>query len=66
LPRNLLFLSKYVLAKDESDFANGAELVRVVARGTEDETRRIAIRLNIRKVSANEEASLLKGGGRSD
>ena len=64
--RDLLFLPKYVVAKYESDFADGAELVGDVARGTEDETRGIVIRLNIRKVSANEEPSVLKGGRRGE
>ena len=63
---NLLFFPKYVVTKYESDFTDGAELVGVLARGTEDETRRIVIRMNIRKVSAKEEASILKRGRRGE
>ena len=59
---NLLFLSNYIVAKYESDFTDGAKLGGVVTRGTEDKTRRVVIRLNKRKVSAKEEAPVLKSG----
>src|SRR6266508_1617406 len=38
LPLKLLFLPNYIAAKYESDFADGAELVGIVTRGTEDVT----------------------------
>src|ERR1017187_322184 len=62
---NLRFLRDYIVAKNESYFSHGSRLVWVHACGTEGETRREAARPNKRKVSANEEASVLKGGRQS-
>ena len=63
---NLRGLLSYIVAKYKSYFSHGSRLVLVHARGTEDGTRRIAARMNPRKVSAKEEASVLKGGRQSD
>src|SRR2546422_11679070 len=62
LPLKLLFLPNYIAAKYESDFADGAELVGIVTRGTEDVTWRVAARMSPGKFTAKEESPVLKGG----
>ena len=61
-----LFLLNYIIAKHESYFSHGSRLVFVHARGAEAVARRVADRMNPRKVSPKEEASVLKGGRHSD
>ena len=65
-PLILRFLLHYVVAKDEADFADGPDLVIVQAQGTEDVALRVAAGVNPGNVSANEEASGLKGRRHSE
>ena len=62
----LRFLLNYVVAKHESYFSHGSGLVCIHAIGAEDVARRVVDRMNPRKVSANEETSVLKSGRHSD
>jgi hypothetical protein len=61
-----LFFLNYIVAKDESYFSHGSGLVLVCTLIAEDVTRRVAGGMNPRKVSAQEEASVLKGRGQSE
>ena len=63
---NLRLLLNYVVAEDESYFSHGSGLVLEVATFAEGIARRDAARVNPSKVSANKEASVLKGGRQSD
>src|SRR5260370_20319985 len=64
--RPLRLLLHDVVAKDESDFSHGPGLVFVEARGTEAGARRVVAGMNPGKVSADEEASVLKCGCQSN
>src|SRR5690242_14139614 len=59
------FLFHYIIAKQESYFRHGSRLVLVHACGTECVPRRDIACMNPRKIAANEEASVLKGGRQS-
>ena len=61
-----LLLINYIVAKHETHFSHGSELIAVQATGTEDVTRREAAHMNPGNVPANEEASVLKGRRRGD
>src|SRR5262249_43070267 len=60
LPLELL-LPKYIVAKYESDFPDGAKLVGIVTSGTEDVTWRVAARMSPGKFAAKKESPVLKG-----
>src|SRR3981081_3373285 len=62
----LRLLLNYIVAKHKSDFSHGSGLVLEVAALTEGGSRRDVRRVNPGKISAKEEASVLKGGRHGD
>ena len=62
----LLLPLDYIVAKHKSYFTHGPKLAVIHAGGAERVTRRDAACTNPTKVSAKEEASILKGGRQSD